>query len=213
MFLRLGSRPDLCYVVGYLARFQDAAGEEHWKHAKRVLRYLQATKDLRLIFKRNLHERPDAVFVDADYASDEEDRKCVSGFLIKVFGCTVVWSSKKQRTVAMSSTEAEYIALSSSVSETIWLTGLLSDLCESNLYPVPIYEDNQGAIAMAEKEETKRVKHIDVKFHFIREAVADGKVKLVYVPTQKQEADILTKSLPAPALTLLRTKIGLETIN
>lgn len=66
---------------------------------------------------------------------------------------------------------------------------------------------------MAEKEENKRVKHIDVKFHFIREAVADGKVKLVYVPTQKQEADILTKSLPVPALTILRTKIGLETIN
>lgn len=213
MFLMLGSRPDLCYIVGYLARFQDAAGEDHWKHAKRVLRYLQATKDMKLTFKRNPHEPPIKVFVDADYASDELDRKCVSGFLIKAFGCTVLWSSKKQRAVAMSSTEAEYIAMSSSISETIWLSGLLTNLGESNLYPVPIHEDNQGAIAMAEKEETKRVKHIDVKFHFIREAVAEGKVKLVYVPTQKQEADLLTKPLPAPTLSTLRTKIGLETFN
>lgn len=81
------------------------------------------------------------------------------------------------------------------------------------LLPVPVYEDNQGAIALAKKEESRRVKHIDVRFHFVRDAVAEGKVKLVFVPTYKQEADVLTKALPAPTFETLRKKIGLETFN
>lgn len=211
MYVMMDSRPDLCFVVGYLARFQDAAGEEHWKHAKRVLRYLQATKKLGLVYRSKPKEPTIAAYVDSDFASDECDRKCVSGFLLKVHGNTVAWSSKKQSTVAMSSTEAEYVAMSSCVSETIWLTGLMADLRQDALlFPVPLYEDNQGAIAMAEREETRRVKHIDVKFHFIRNAVAEGKVKLIYIPTQKQQADILTKSLPAPTFIALRSKLGLE---
>lgn len=153
--------------------------------------------------------------MDADFASDESDRKCISGFLLKIHGNTVAWSLKKQCTVAMSSTEAEYVAMSSCVSETIWLTGLMDDLQRNAmLFPVLIYEDNQGAIAMAEREEKRRAKHIDVKYHFIRNAVADGKIKLVYVPryvpTQKQLADILTKFLPAPTFVALRSKLGLE---
>ncbi|KXJ62359.1 hypothetical protein RP20_CCG018221 [Aedes albopictus] len=169
---------------------------------------------MELVYRRNPREPMVAAYADADYASDESDRKCVSGFLLKVHGNTVAWSSKKQSTVAMSSTEAEYVAMSSCVSETIWLAGLMADLQPDALpYPVPIYEDNQGAIAMAEREETRRVKHIDVKYHFIRNVVADGKVKLVYVPTQKQQADILTKSLPAPTFVALRNKLGIEGIN
>lgn len=211
MYIMMGSRPDLCFIVGYLARFQDAAGEEHWKHAKRVLRYLQATKKIGLVYRKNPKEPTVAAYVDADFASDETDRKCVSGFLLKVHGNTVAWSSKKQSTVAMSSTEAEYVAMSSCVSETIWMTGLMADLQhDALLFPVPLYEDNQGAIAMAEREETRRVKHIDVKFHFIRNAVADGKIKLIYIPTQKQQADILTKSLAAPTFVALRSKLGLD---
>ncbi|KXJ70466.1 hypothetical protein RP20_CCG023477 [Aedes albopictus] len=114
----------------------------------------------------------------------------------------------------MSSTEAEYIAMSSCVSESIWLSGLMSDLGETKfIYPVPIFEDNQGAIAMAQKEETKRAKHIDIKFHFIRDAVTAGRIQLVYVSTQHQEADILTKTLAAPSFINLRSKIGLVLSN
>lgn len=109
--------------------------------------------------------------------------------------------------VAMSSIEAEYIAMSSCISESLWLSGLMGDLAETKfLHPVPIFEDNQGAIAMAQKEETKRAKHIDVKYHFIRDAVSAGKIQLVYVPTKQQEADMLTKSLAAPSFLNLRRK-------
>lgn len=214
MYIMMGTRPDLCYIVGYLSRFQDAAGPEHWKQAKRVLRYLQGTKHHQLVYNKSPHKAPTEGFVDADYAGDESDRKCVSGYLLKVFGCTVAWSSKKQGTVAISSTEAEYVAMSSCISEILWMSGLMADLFETiNLYPVPVFEDNQGAIAMAKKEETKRAKHIDVKLHFIRDAVADGRIQLVYIQSKLQEADILTKSLAAPQFQKLREKIGLYVIN
>lgn len=214
MYLMMGTRPDLCFIVGYLSRFQDAASEEHWNQAKRVLRYIQGTRNMELVYRCSRNNVPVTGFVDADYANDVEDRKCVSGYLMKVFGSTVAWSSKKQQAVAMSSTEAEYIAMSSCVSESIWLSGLMGDLGEVKLiYPVPIFEDNQGAIAMAKKEETKRAKHIDVKFHFIREAVTAGRIQLVYTPTDQQEADILTKSLAAHSFLALREKLGLEISN
>lgn len=88
-------------------------------------------------------------YADADWASDTTDRKSVSGFIFKVFGCTVSWSSRKQQTVATSSSEAEYVALSSAVSEAIWLRGLLQDLKILNNEPVIIYEDNRGCACMA----------------------------------------------------------------
>lgn len=105
--------------------------------------------------------------------------------------------------MAMSST----VAMISCVSLVDRLDGQFSTLRET---PVTLYEDNQGAIAMAEREETRRVKHIDVKFDFIRIAVADGKVTLIYMPTQKQQADILMKFLFAPTFVALRSKLGLE---
>lgn len=150
MYLMMGTRPDLCFIVGYLSRFQDAANTEHWNQAKRVLRYVQGTRNVELVYRCSQNNVPITGFVDADYANDVEDRKSISGFLLKVFGCIVAWSSKKQTAVAISSTEAEYVAMSSCVSESIWLSGLMGDLGEVKLmYPIPVFEDNQAAIAMA----------------------------------------------------------------
>lgn len=206
MYIMMGTRPDLCYIVGYLARFQDAAGEQHWQQAKRVL----GTRNMKLIYQKQSNQPIVQAFADADYASDETDRKCVSGYLMKVHGNTVIWSSKKQQSVAMSSTEAEYVAMSSCCSEAIWLGGLLHDMLPlKNIFPIHVFEDNQGAIAMAKTEETKRVKHIDVKYHFIRDAVEQQKININYVPTRDQEADILTKPLTTTFFEGFRRKIGL----
>ncbi|XP_062708202.1 uncharacterized protein LOC134288194 [Aedes albopictus] len=102
-----------------------------------------------LQFKRNADSRPLVGFVDADWASDTEDRKSVTGYLFKVYGSTVSWASRKQPTVSMSSSEAEYVALAAAVSEAIWLAGILEDLnCKKPTDPVPIYEDNRGCIGL-----------------------------------------------------------------
>ncbi|KXJ74604.1 hypothetical protein RP20_CCG013320 [Aedes albopictus] len=163
---------------------------------------MQGTKDTKLLFRRDASSSPLTGYADADWASDTNDRKSVSGYLFQVFGCSVSWCSKKQPTVATSSSEAEYVALS------IWLQGILEDLQET-AKPVTIYEDNRGCICMAKNFETKRTKHIDIKYHFLRDHVASGSLNIEPIRTQDQLADIFTKPLEFSRFKTLRTNLGL----
>jgi transposase InsO family protein len=207
MYIMLGSRPDLCYAISYLSRFQDNPSDTHWQYAKRLLRYLKGTESLKLVYDRKEEAPTLEAFADADYANDTETRKSVSGHLIKVFGSTVLWSSKKQQTVALSSAEAEYIAMASACQDVIWMRGLLEDM-KISLSATTIYEDNQGAIFMAKNLESKRAKHIDVKYHFIREKVHAKIVEIKHVSTELQQADIMTKSLPKPKFDIIKRMMG-----
>lgn len=210
MYIMLGSRPDLCYTIGYLSRFQDLPSQEHWVNLKRVLRYLQSTKHLKLMYSRNESDVPVIGYVDSDWGSDAIDRKSVTGWIFKVFGATVSWCSRKQKTIALSSTEAEYIAACDAAVEAIWLKGLLNDL-QINVGVVKINEDNQGCIAMSKNCENKRVKHIDIKYHFLREKIGDGSIMLEYIETENQLADICTiKSLPKPEFEKHRSRMQLN---
>ncbi|XP_062713239.1 uncharacterized protein LOC134290190 [Aedes albopictus] len=186
----MSTRPDICYPVGYLGRFQQQPGQQHWVSLKRVVRYLQGSKNLVLTLKRSANAQPLVGFADADWASDTTDRKSVSGYLFQVFGNTVSWSSKKQTTVATSSSEAEYVALSAAAAEAIWLSGLLDDLGLKTVKPVPIFEDNRGCIGMEKNLESKRAKHIGIKHHFVRDHIATGDLTVKSIPTLEQLADI-----------------------
>lgn len=210
MYVMMSTRPDICYQVGYLGRFQQHPGQQHWIALKRVVRYLQGSKHLTLELKSNEHAKPLVGFADADWAADIADRKSVSGYLFQVFGNTVSWSSKKQTTVATSSSEAEYVALSAAAAEAIWLAGLLGDLGMKTVKPVPIFEDNRGCIGMAKNLESKRAKHIDIKHHFVRDHIATGDLTVEPVPTLDQLADIFTKALDAGRFEALRKKLGVD---
>lgn len=206
MYIMLGSRPDLCYAVGYLSRYQENPSEEHWATLKKVLRYLQGTKGLIMKYvKAGNNVAPLVGFVDSDWGSDVVDRKSQTGFMFKVYGSIVCWSSKKQHTVALSSCEAEYIAACAAAVEAVWLKGLLNDLRVS-VDKVCLYEDNQGCIKMSKNVESKRAKHIDIKYHFLREKVRDGTIEIIYIDTSNQEADIFTKPLPRPVFEKHREK-------
>ena len=194
MYIMLSCRPDVCFAISYLSRFQQNPASEHWKAVKHLARFLKCTEDTELVLKRNSNSAILEGFVDADYANDESDRKSTTGFLFKVFGNTVMWSSKKQATVSCSTTEAEYVALAQALQEGIWIKGLLEDL-KIPVSQVIINEDNQSCIKMAKNPQCKRVKHIDVKFHFIREQVENKILHLNFVGTANQQADILTKAL------------------
>lgn len=195
-YATLTTRPDLCASTNFFSRFQSCFDHEHFRHAKRILRYINGTMALKLIYKKNVNAAPLVGYADADWAGDKNDRKSTSGYVFKVFGNTVSWCSRKQPTVSLSSTEAEYIALAGGICEATWLQSLLTEMGIDCGGATVIYEDNQSCIKVAEEpKEHKRMKHIDVKYNFIRDSISCGKIKLKYIPTGDQIADIMTKGL------------------
>jgi len=121
----------------------------------------------------------------------------VSGNVVKLYGNVILWTSKKQSCITLSSTEAKYVLLSTSVHDSLmWLMGILEDLNVFVELPISIREDNQSVISLAENPlMSKRSEHINVRFKYLKELVLEGKIVLVYTPTESQLADILTKGL------------------
>lgn len=206
LYVVSGSRP-----VSLLAHFQGTASIALFKTLKRVLRYIKGTIDYKLVY-RNESNNILMGYADADWGGDCRDRKSTSGYCFKLFGCTVSWSSKKQLCVALSSTEAEYIALSTAVSEACWLGSLLLDFdLFLVVHPIVIFEDNQSTIKVAKNPENhKRLKHIDIKYHFIRDKVSEGIVKIDYLKTDDQVADMFTKPLCKASLCKFSNQLGLK---
>jgi hypothetical protein len=191
------SRPDAAYAVGILSQFIQNPGQAHWEALKRVIVYLGHTKNLWLTFGGNTQTLVEG-YCDADWAS-QSHRHSISGFSFH-FGCGAVsWSSKKQNVIALSSTEGEYIAQTHAAKEAIWLRSFVSEIRGGGEKSLTMLCDNQGAIALAKDNKFhSRTKHIDLRYHFIREAVEDGKIKVQYIPTDDNVADIFTKALGKP---------------
>lgn len=151
--------------------------------------------------------------MDADWGSDVATRRSTSGVIVFLAGGPVIFRSKRQHSVALSSAEAEYMALSSCSQDVIWLRQLLDELGVHIKDATTVEVDNQAAIAMAQRAGYQsRAKHIDLRVHFVRDAVARGDIKLQYVPTNDQLADFLTKPLPAPRLLDLRERANVRAV-
>ena len=204
IYLMMATRPDICWAVTKLSQHLSNPLETHWVAAKHVLRYLKATAHYDLCYTKHKDGLKLVGYSDADWASSN-DRRSTSGYAFALHeqGPLISWKSRKQPTIALSSCEAEYIALAAAVQESLYLSQLIIDIgvC-SQSESVLIYEDNQGTIALANNPvQRQRSKHIDIKYHFIRLNVKDGKVVLKYCPTNDMLADLMTK----PA-----TKVQLE---
>lgn len=193
MYLAVCSRPDIAHAVSLLSQFNNCYTKEHWVSAKRVLRYLKGTLDYRLVYRKT--GMPLSGYVDADWAGDEIDRKSYTGFAFLLGGAVFSWESKKQRTVALSSTEAEYMGLSEATKEGIFIRNILQEvLGQHNI--IKLHNDNQSAQKLAKNPVFhNRSKHIDVRHHFVREAVKNRQIDLEFVPTENMIADIFTKGL------------------
>jgi transposase InsO family protein len=218
MYAAISTRPDIAHAVHTLASNMQAPRRRHMQAAERVLRYLAGTKDIGLVFGsrgggkvgdsrgRDIHVQVEVcAFADADWANNKGDRKSISGWVAKVNGDPVSWASKKQRVVALSTCEAELYAEAAAIQEVLWLRGLMKELGLHTKAGSQVYGDNQSTIAVSQNGvRSERTKHVDVKYHFITETVEQGSVRLKWVPTTQQEADIFTKALAAPVFQLLR---------
>lgn len=209
-YLALSSRPDICAAVNFFSKFQSAPTDAHWSNLKRILRYLKGTANHGLVFQRQQASKPLEGYADADWGNDPDDRRSISGNVFQVFGGTVSWMTRKQATVALSSTEAEYVSLSNAMCEAIWLRNLILELGVKLQHPVPLFEDNQSCICIAEEpRDHKRMKHVDIRYNFIREKLQEGLFKIHYIPTGQQVADLFTKGLARGPFETLRDKLGL----
>lgn len=208
MYVMLTTRPDLSTAVNYFSRHQNRQTGKLWNGLKRVLRYIKGTLNLQLCFRKGVKEIV-RCYSDADYGS-EVDRKSTSGYLIQVHGNSVLWSTRRQTTVAQSSTEAEYIALASAVADLIWMKNLLLDFEVEFTEPLKVFEDNQSVIHLLHRWEHKRLKHVDIKYNFVRDYYFKNVIQVEYVNTKEQVADISTKALNGEQFLKLRMLLHLE---
>lgn len=200
MFCATSCRPDISHAVNMLARRMAAPRACDMIAARRVLRYLKGAAQLGLLFKTTTDpDHPHLLaYVDADWASCTEGRRSTSGSIVFYNGSPISWSSGLQSIVALSSTESEYIALSSVCTEISYLRELTNYMHRPPSGPTTIFEDNQGAIHLVENPvHHKRTKHIDVRFHYVREAHERGLVRVSKIHTDLNKADIFTKSTTA----------------
>ena len=216
------TRPDIAHAVAVLTRFCSDPGERHWHAAKRVLRFLKGTREQAIVFSAppgvpaasaaslsDLAARLQ-VYCDADWAGCLDDRKSTSGVLLLLCGCPLVWLSKKQSLVAMSTAEAEYVAMATAVQEAQWLVTLLTELGVRVQLPYDLLSDNQAALSIARAPAGAghaRTKHIDLRHHFVRDCIAAGRVRVDWVATVEQLADVLTKGLSRQAFNRLMPRV------
>jgi len=201
MYLMVGTRPDLSFAIGKLSRFVSCYGRENCAAIKRVLRHVKGSMDKGLVFDKNSSCVLQG-FSDADWAGDHETRRSTTGFTFIFGGAAVSWGSELQKTVALSTIEAEYMALCEASEEAVWLNKLVQSVATQGLRtaisggPINIKVDNSGCIAFSKNPvEHKRTKHIDICYHFVREAITTDKVILEHCATDDMVADPMTKEL------------------
>lgn len=193
LYLANATRPDIAFATNCLSRKVENPTSEDWRAAKRLVDYLRATLDLGLTYKGVTEEVE--MYVDASFASDKEDRKSTTGFIVKFFGDTATWKSKKQGCVATSSAESEYVALAMGCKELIARSELYERVTgKIKLIPV-VYEDNRSTVCLAKSKETGRLRHVDVSYHFTKSLVEEGRINLQWIYSEEQTADFLTKAL------------------
>ena len=212
LYASTSTRPDIANAVRSAAKFMQRPGKQHWTAVKRILRYVRGTIGMQLrLGPGNADTMASTTLIgycDADYAGDDGNGRSTTGFIFTLGPAAVSWSSRLQATVAKSSTEAEYMALDEAVSEVLFLSQLLCDMRMPQQLPIVVYEDNQSAIKLAANMQFKRrTRHIRVRYHFIRECIAAGTIKLEWIPTADQLADVLTKNVDTATQSrfLLRT--------
>jgi hypothetical protein len=208
IYLSVCTRPDIANAVRAVAMRSAEPTNRHLTAAKRILRYIKGTIDHVINYSKSEHNVITA-FTDASWGENKTTRKSTTGYVIKLANGPISWKSKTQSAVTLSTCEAEYTALATTVQELVYILQLTqSAKIPLESYKAYVFEDNQGAIFLANNQATtNRSKHIDIKLHFVREVLQKGHIILRYCPTNHMIADLLTKALPSIRFKHLATQV------
>ncbi|KAJ9558774.1 hypothetical protein OSB04_013388 [Centaurea solstitialis] len=202
------SRPDIVFSTGVYARYQCDQRNSHLKAVKRILRYLKGTPDFGLWYPKGSSFELIG-YTDSDHAGCKLDRKSTSGACQFLGNKLVSWSSRKQNCVSPSTVEAEYIAAACCCSQVLWMKTQLADFGYT-MNRIPIYCDSQSAIQItANPVQHSKTKHIDIRYHFIKDHVEKGNIQLYFVESDLQLADLFTKAFDEKRHLFLLSKLGM----
>ena len=197
MYAQIATQPDLSYAISTLSKFVSNPGRPHWIALMRVLRYIKGTLDFKITYGGKGYTNLAPIgYVDADYAGDVDTRRSCSGHVFLQAGGPSAWGSQYQQTVALSTTEAEYMAMSRAAKQMEFMYSSMDKVGYPQTRPADLYNDNAGAVSLTKNTKgNTRVKHIDVRHHYICDMVEDGKITIHHIPPSDNLADVFTKPL------------------
>jgi hypothetical protein len=198
MYAQVCTRPDIAFIVGMLGRYLSNPGMDHWKAAKKVMRYLKRTKDYMLTYRRS-DQLEITGYSDSDFAGCQDSKRSTSGYIYMLAGGAVSWRSAKQTLTASSTMAAEFIACYEASNHGIWLRNLVTGLriVEGIERPLKLYCDNKSAVLYSNNNRSSaKSKHIDIKFLVVKERVQSGQISIEHLGTNSMITDPLTKGLP-----------------
>ncbi|GJY11350.1 retrotransposon protein, putative, ty1-copia subclass [Tanacetum coccineum] len=203
------SSPDLTFAICMYARYQTKPTEKHLHAVKSIFRYLRGTVNMGLWYPKDSSIALTA-YADVDRVGCQDTRRSTSGSMQFLGDRLVSWSSKRQKSAAISCTKAEYIVLSGCCAQVLWMRSQLTDY-GLGFNKIPMYCDNKSVIALCcNNVQHSRSKHIDIRFHFIKEQVKNGVVELYFVNTEYQLANIFTKAMCRERIEFLINKLGMR---
>lgn len=211
MFLMIATRPDIAFAVSRAARAVEKPTTADWLNVKRIFRYLRATSNYGLFYRKISNNKNVDVYSDADFGGDVKTRRSTTGVVATFAGGAVSWSSRLQKSVALSTTEAEFVAASEGAKELIWLTRLLNEIGVDCTQKPTLHVDNASAVKLTKNPEFhKRSKHIEIRYFFVRECYLNNQIAIEHISGNNQIADILTKFLSRERFETLREKLGVK---
>ncbi|GJZ21642.1 ribonuclease H-like domain, reverse transcriptase, RNA-dependent DNA polymerase [Tanacetum coccineum] len=208
----LHTRPDLSYSVGLLSRFMQEPKEQHMKA---IRQYCLCKRDKMIGIHLQANEETRYKIQDIATELNKRKKKRTTGIIFYYGESPISWSTQKQATVALSSCESEFIAATAAATQALWLKRLLGKLTQiTRKKKITIQVDNKSAIALMKNPVFHgRSKHIDIKYHFIRECMEREDIQVEFINGEYQKADILTKALPKIRFLTMRQLIGLKDLS
>lgn len=203
--LQVSTRLDISKATSTCCQFFQNPGNDHWTAVKRIMRYLEGTQNLGLIYRQQQNGSTEnqmlrlVGFTDSGWAGDAEQRRSTTAYAVMAISAPLSWSSKRLQTICLSSIEVEYAACTKAAKELVSHQKFAEGLGRKYEHPTDLMCDSQSAIALSQNPiYHARTKHIEIKHHYIRQLISEGEVALRYVATEENVADVLTKPLPGP---------------